>query len=49
MAWEIAVIVDPAYNPLAMGSLGRDMMLWLPSLRLKVFHSTFPFAQKVKM
>ncbi len=29
MAWEIAVIVDPAYNPLAVGSLDSDMVLWI--------------------
>jgi hypothetical protein len=29
MAWEIAVIVDPAYNHLALGSLDSDMVLWI--------------------
>jgi hypothetical protein len=29
MAWEIAIIVDPQYDPLAAGSLRSDMPLWI--------------------
>jgi hypothetical protein len=29
MAWEIGVIVDPEYNPSAIGSLDSDMPIWI--------------------
>jgi hypothetical protein len=29
MAWEIAVIADPEYNPSAIGALESDMPLWI--------------------